>query len=144
MSRAINVAHLRPSVAQFAIEMENALRKHDNKKGGQDNWRNDPPRELMRRMLEEAIELDRELDEGGAEQIVKEAADVANFAMMVADASEHLAEDVESRCSIRCCPGWATRVHPDESGREVCEWHHNLAVEIEDALAKRAMKGGAA
>lgn len=80
------VPDARPEVAAFAILMEAKLRKNDHK----GHWRNCRPSDLYRRMLEEIEELRVVLIEhamsGGREtDIGDEAADVANFAMMVAD-----------------------------------------------------------
>jgi NTP pyrophosphatase (non-canonical NTP hydrolase) len=72
----------RPEVEWFADAMEAALRANDHKPG----WKNDDPWALQARLFEEAKELQRAVREReGAEKILKEAADVANFAMMVAD-----------------------------------------------------------
>lgn len=121
---------LRPQVAAFAQLMERALRANDHKGG----WARSMPTALMRRLQEEATELDQELDRAhdhiwrdwdpaahaagewpqrqvivsycpvigwrctdtfgrrrwqpdadAIERIGGEAADVANFAMMIAD-----------------------------------------------------------
>ena len=78
---------LRPEVAAFAQAMEAQLRANDHKPG----WRGDSPEILMRRLYEEAGELRRCVvcrEPWSAEEaarVLKEAADVANFAMMVAD-----------------------------------------------------------
>jgi NTP pyrophosphatase (non-canonical NTP hydrolase) len=80
---------LRPELAWFAEEMEKQLKANDHKGGWQDCdicW-------LFRRMIEEAEELKREISNSKKyrtfpvykERIVKEAADVANYAMMIAD-----------------------------------------------------------
>lgn len=71
--------NLRPEVAAFAALMEQRLRENDHKPG----WKEDDPRELYERLDEEAGELDYAL--AIRDGIAKEAADVANFAMMIAD-----------------------------------------------------------
>lgn len=85
----------RDEVAWFAGEMERMLRKNDHKSG----WDNDYLGDLLSRMREEARELrlivdDAQLYPGSRrdnystaqlEAIIREAADVANFAMMIAD-----------------------------------------------------------
>jgi len=80
--------YLRPEVLAFAHLMEQQLRANDHKGG----WDEDHPRALLSRLREETDELDAEVpvryvDVIGAcrERIAKEAADVANFAMMIAD-----------------------------------------------------------
>lgn len=83
---------VRESVKWFAEQMESKLREND-KKGGWDNcniyW-------LIKRINEEtnellnAVDLHRDLGDA-KENIIREAADVANFAMMIADiARKHL------------------------------------------------------
>lgn len=93
--RASKASMLRQEVWLFAQAMEAKLRANDHKGG----WKNERPRELMRRLREEVAELGdlvpHMLDECGAEELAKfrvrvmavlaEAADVANFSMMLAD-----------------------------------------------------------
>lgn len=90
-------ATLRPEVLAFAQAMEAKLRENDHKGG----WKNDDPRALLRRLREETDELDPAVtayearrrerpgdDDHVAEasrRVLREAADVANFAMMIAD-----------------------------------------------------------
>ena len=77
---------LRPEVQWFAQQMEAKLRENDHKGG----WGNESLLWLYTRMIEEAEEVkaeikaafDREIDYN---KIIREAADVANFAMMIAD-----------------------------------------------------------
>lgn len=95
----------RPQVAAFARLMEAKLREHDDRPG----WQTDARRELFARLVEEAGEVDEALDrlavlegrrldsfEDGLREkaflldkarahVAEEAADVANFAMMIAD-----------------------------------------------------------
>jgi NTP pyrophosphatase (non-canonical NTP hydrolase) len=82
--------YLRPEVQAFAKLMERQLRANDFKGG----WDRDPPLALLRRLRQETDELEQvltDLDEAGEVfdddrvEIGCEAADVANFAMMVAD-----------------------------------------------------------
>lgn len=82
----------RPSVMWFAKIMEYKLAVNDAKKGGQEVWRNDDPQSLHEHLVDEVNELECEVEnftlEGDkyAEDLALEAADVANMAMMVADA----------------------------------------------------------
>jgi NTP pyrophosphatase (non-canonical NTP hydrolase) len=78
----------RPEIVAFANLMEAKLRANDHKGG----WRNDRAADLHSRLLEEAEELFDALNWRSAflgaadpERIGSEAADVANFAMMIAD-----------------------------------------------------------
>ena len=83
---------LRPCVAWFAQHMERKLRKHDRERGPR-GWQEDGASHLYDRLQDEASELEgaiRRTGEGGkdADRIIGEAADVANFAMMIADNEE--------------------------------------------------------
>lgn len=69
----------RTSVQRFAEQMELALRRNSHK----DGWSRCSSRYLFRRMREEIEELSRAKPQTIAK--VQEAADVANFAMMIAD-----------------------------------------------------------
>lgn len=77
---------LRPEVATFARAMERQLRANDHKPG----WKADDSFSLYERMVQESRELLLALaahkNRGGMEgEIMSEAADIGNFAMMVAD-----------------------------------------------------------
>jgi len=85
---------VREVVARFALLMEQKLRENDHKGG----WDGDYPDALMERLRQEADELDRVLRRGDnpitspagwsdsdCAEVAREAADVANFAMMIAD-----------------------------------------------------------
>lgn len=83
---------LRPEVAAFARIMEAKLRENDHKSG----WKHDTAFALLDRVEHEVAELRSALFgvhcrvfsgkcDGCREEVVGEAADVANFAMMVAD-----------------------------------------------------------
>jgi hypothetical protein len=78
--------YLRPEVEWFARKMEDKLRENDFKGG----WKNDGVIELWERLDEEASELKSVLSSGAVREYrtkhgIREAADVANFAMMIAD-----------------------------------------------------------
>lgn len=76
---------LRPTVRRFAEVMEQKLRDNHHK-GGWDDCR---PLDLLKRLFEEADELEGAIRDHGEEWnghvVAREAADVANFAMMIAD-----------------------------------------------------------
>ena len=77
----------RPALAEFAVFMEETLRKHDDEKGER-GWVTDSScsvASLLDALQVEVNELKdayRECDPGRVEA---ECADVANFAMMIAD-----------------------------------------------------------
>src|SRR4030042_5521990 len=82
----------REEVSHFAMIMEARLREHDDRSG----WKGKPFRYLIFRLNQELNELyscfsHPVLTDGeaeplvGPEKIIREAADVANFAMMIAD-----------------------------------------------------------
>lgn len=82
---------VRPEVAAFALAMERKLAANDAKKGKR-GWKDHNPHDLLRRVSEEAVEVlhalkDRDLGCGDDVAILNECADVANMAMMVADAA---------------------------------------------------------
>lgn len=55
-------------------------------KGDAENWRKDKVQDLMDRLWEEVYELELALMDGSPpEEVEKEAADVANFCLMIAD-----------------------------------------------------------
>ena len=77
---------LRDELAWFANKMESVLRCNDHKR----HWTGMSTAQLLTRLRQELRELERETKrdgtlDGGTWKIIKEAADVANFAMMIAD-----------------------------------------------------------
>jgi NTP pyrophosphatase (non-canonical NTP hydrolase) len=76
------LAQPRPEVRAFALLMEAELAKHDDRPG----WKNEDIDGLAECLDEEVRELTvARLANADAETIGQEAADVANFAMMIAD-----------------------------------------------------------
>lgn len=83
---------LRPEVLAFAHLMERQLRANDHKPG----WKGHAPHDLAVRMFQEATEAtwaiaDWKDGTGDTQSVGTEAADVANFAMMIADVCGALA-----------------------------------------------------
>lgn len=72
---------LRPTVAKFATYMEHKLRLNDHKP----NWRTCSLGYLRQRLDQELAELNDALKCGDPRAVYDECADVANFAMMIAD-----------------------------------------------------------
>lgn len=73
---------IRPVVGRFVEALETKLDANEHKGG----WQNDTPQALLARLREETDELAAAIESGAdAAHILGEAADVANFAMMVAD-----------------------------------------------------------
>lgn len=76
---------LRVKLRRFAQSMERVLRRNDDKS----HWTRCGDEYLMRRLKEEVKELDDAIRAdpwpGKVEHVGREAADVANFAMMIAD-----------------------------------------------------------
>jgi len=90
---------LGPEVAAFAVQMELKLRENDHKP----HWRESSLSYLIARLREECGELiDAALYEEGStpDHITKEAADVANFAMFIADVAGGLRLDTEDVGSV--------------------------------------------
>jgi NTP pyrophosphatase (non-canonical NTP hydrolase) len=81
---------IRPSVLHFAHHREERLRKHDAERGER-GWMSEDVEWLYDRLMEEVAELRKALDlDMHFPPVLKwteEAADVANFAMMIADVS---------------------------------------------------------
>lgn len=79
-----------PFVLAFAKRMESKLAKNRHK-GDRRGWLKDDAASLYLRLIEESNGLAVALTNESAtpEQIANEAADVANFAMMVADVAMH-------------------------------------------------------
>lgn len=82
-----------PYVLAFAIRMEAKLEKNRHK-GDREGWIKDDPEDLISRLKQELVDLETEVEHriepgvvgvGSVESIAGEAADVANFAMMIAD-----------------------------------------------------------
>ncbi len=73
---------LREPLQRFATLMEETLRKHDDRGG----WENCREVWLLQRLREETLELEDAMGRGQS-SVPSEAADVANFAMMIADNS---------------------------------------------------------
>lgn len=71
----------RPEVQWFAKQMELKLKTNDHKK----HWSQLHQDYLIHRLFQEAQELWEAIENRNVENIIQEAADVANFAMMIAD-----------------------------------------------------------
>lgn len=99
----LTILDCRPKILAFAIAMEAQLRRNDHKGG----WSSCTVDELLKRLREEVDELEREcwptcrcrevgcgcfnlLDKN---RVASEAADVANFAMMLSDVTGSLRID---------------------------------------------------
>lgn len=84
-STADDVTPLRASVAWFAEAMEEQLVANDHKSG----WDDLSLPRLLQRLEQEAGELRRAIaaspGKNSTQRIIQEAADVANFALMIAD-----------------------------------------------------------
>jgi NTP pyrophosphatase (non-canonical NTP hydrolase) len=72
---------MRSEVVWFAQEMERKLQENDYKS----HWSGCSPKWLLNRLRQETSELERAIAKGDAKDIAREAADVGNFAMMIAD-----------------------------------------------------------
>jgi NTP pyrophosphatase (non-canonical NTP hydrolase) len=73
---------MRGEVVEFALAMERELRANDHKRG----WAGLTLKQLLNRLREETSELQKALGDGkGVDEVQAEAADVANFALMIAD-----------------------------------------------------------
>ena len=88
MYRLTKALYLRPEVLNFACLMEDKLRDHDKVKG-RTSWANEDPDWLLTRLSEEVTELAVECEADDSHydyhRVFREAADVANYAMFIAD-----------------------------------------------------------
>ena len=78
---------MRPAIKAFAERMELALAEHDEGRGAR-GWLQEDIGWLCTRLLEEVYELEAAITMSRSHEgydVVKEAVDVANFAMMIAD-----------------------------------------------------------
>jgi len=82
---------MRGEVVWFAEHMEGQLRENDHK--GVDGWKTMSLKWLMHRLRQEINELERAI--AGEKNVIEEAADVANFAMMIADNFSHSLERIQ-------------------------------------------------
>lgn len=81
-----------PHVLKFAEAMEGKLAKNRHK-GDREGWLKNDPWELFNRLRVEVKELDLALTHcQSPDEVLKECADIANFAMMVADSYRHRKE----------------------------------------------------
>lgn len=71
----------RPEVVAFANAMELKLKENDHKR----HWSHMSMQFLSMRLTQEREELRKAVAAGDVAEILREAADVANFAMMIAD-----------------------------------------------------------
>jgi len=73
---------VRPCLSTFAVQMERKLRRNDHRPG----WRGDDPLDLLWALREHADKLESCLRAGASsQQTIADAADIGNFAMMIAD-----------------------------------------------------------
>lgn len=77
-----------PYVLAFAKRMESKLAKNRHK-GNRDGWLKDSEYSLLNRLREEVAELNDAMDrQESFVEVADEAADVANFAMMIGDKAD--------------------------------------------------------
>ena len=85
-------SRIRSEIQRFALFMDLKLSKHERQRG--DSWRDEPVSYLMDRLEEEVEELKAAVAGGeSAVRITAEAADVANFAMMIHEVRDVCPED---------------------------------------------------
>lgn len=79
-----NVLDMRPEVQLFAMAMETRLRENDAQKG-EKGWDDISRWVLHENLVEEVGELRWAIDNDAEGNVLEEAADVGNFAMMIFD-----------------------------------------------------------
>jgi hypothetical protein len=123
---------LRPVVQWFAEQMELQLRANDHKGG----WAGDSTESLLDRLDEEVAEL----RECSSKREIEEAADVANFAMMIADQSVEGQRIGDVKANVAICNRCGRLCNP---GRDYLR--HRRYCEVREVhAATTAPKGGAA
>ena len=80
---------VRESVWWFAQQMELKLLENEHK----GHWARDSLLGLLQRLHEESCELLAAIRHENIENVIREAADVANFAMMIADNARQINQD---------------------------------------------------
>lgn len=98
----------RPTVRHFAAQMERVLRENDHKGG----WENCTVQEMFTGLLREVVELHDAIEHGNGD-ILREACDVANFAMMIADVAGRLPKK-----------SWKEPPLPANAGHFESDWEH--------------------
>lgn len=95
------VAGARLAVSLFSRVMTRKLDENAHK-GGRARWRGLNPEMLLRLLKVEVMELEAEINAGvrDPQKIAREAADVANFALMIADACGGLAEEAREEARV--------------------------------------------
>jgi phosphoribosyl-ATP pyrophosphohydrolase len=73
---------MRAVVKWFAEQMHRKLTENRHKKF---SWRKESGHSLFRKLRKECVELEEAMERRDKDDIIKECADVANFAMMIAD-----------------------------------------------------------
>lgn len=86
VAKVEGVERARPAIQFLAAFQELAFKNHDLDRG-EEGWKDDDPKALFQRLVEESEELLKELDKKRPHtgRVTKECADVANFAVMIAD-----------------------------------------------------------
>lgn len=79
----------RPKVREFAIEMEKKLAKNDHKT----EWNKLPLPAFVRRLQNEVEEMKMALEYETPDDVTKECADIANFALIIADRANNDRKD---------------------------------------------------
>lgn len=100
MSSIKQTIYVRPEVARFAQLMEMKLSMHDEERG--DSWQKENTDFFMVRIEEEYAELLEAVITGNMKKIQYEAADVANFLMMLS----WKVEDEWAEKLAECAPSW--------------------------------------
>jgi NTP pyrophosphatase (non-canonical NTP hydrolase) len=146
---AVLVGEIRPEVFAFARLMEATLRKNDHKGG----WKGCDIAYLKKRLCEEVVELVdaiRDMTRGGDPATgIHETADVANFAMMIADVSggleqyiltqthaEQRAKSAMDVCGAAKADFDSRRCSPDAQHCNAC--HDKVCANLRQALAHYA------
>ncbi len=91
--------YLRPELKKFAIDMEDEMRANDHK--GKDGWKHSSETSLFAWLMDEVRELYEAMTKARTikekdryeDDVISEAADTANIAMMIADLARRKKEE---------------------------------------------------
>jgi hypothetical protein len=130
--RTMAVPGMRVMVDEFSREMETRLVKNAHKGC---SWREDDVGSLLRRLRQEFGELEEAIYLGKG-NVVHEAADVANFAMMIADLNKNWSENddrvPDGLPGIRDQDSVCEKYLPGNPRGECCGDGHYLCLECEE------------
>jgi len=127
---------LREELYHFAMVMEGRLLEHEDRGG----WRDEPLDYLFKRLVEETGELSAALlAHKDKEKMIRECADAANFAMMIADNLRRASARRNEEMRREASEYWKAVSEPEVSKKEIREVLSGIvsAADAEGAVDQR-------